>query len=36
MIGYGVIWQPVASVSALATIGAGAAVYHLWLRPRQA
>jgi APA family basic amino acid/polyamine antiporter len=34
MIGYGVIWQPVASVSALATIGAGAAVYHLWLRPR--
>ncbi|MGA2741430.1 MAG: amino acid permease [Bryobacteraceae bacterium] len=35
MIAYGVIWQPVASVTALATIGAGAAVYHLWLRPRE-
>lgn len=35
MIGYGIIWQPVASVTALATIGAGAAVYHLWLRPRK-
>ena len=33
MIGYGVIWQPLASITALATIGAGAAVYHLWLRP---
>jgi len=27
MIVYGVIWQPMASVSALATIGAGAAVW---------
>ena len=36
MIGYGVIWQPVASVTALATIGTGAAVYHLWLRPQKA
>jgi len=36
MIVYGIVWQPVASVTALATIGAGAAVYHVWLRPRQA
>jgi hypothetical protein len=34
MIAYGIVWQPVASVTALATIGAGAAVYHVWLRPR--
>jgi APA family basic amino acid/polyamine antiporter len=34
MIAYGIVWQPLASVTALATIGAGAAVYHLWLRPR--
>ncbi len=34
MIAYGIIWQPVASVTALATIGAGAAVYHFWLRPQ--
>jgi len=34
MIGYGIILQPAASITALATIGAGAAVYHLWLRPR--
>jgi APA family basic amino acid/polyamine antiporter len=34
MIAYGIVWQPVASVTALATIGTGAAVYHLWLRPR--
>jgi APA family basic amino acid/polyamine antiporter len=34
MIGYGIIWQPTASITALATIGAGAAVYHVWLRPR--
>jgi len=33
MIVYGIIWQPAASVTALVTIGAGAAVYHLWLRP---
>ena len=36
MIAYGIVWQPVASVTALATIGAGAAVYHVWLRPRAA
>jgi APA family basic amino acid/polyamine antiporter len=35
MIAYGIVWQPVASVTALATIGAGAAVYHVWLRPRE-
>ncbi len=35
MIGYGIIWQPKASITALATIGAGAAVYHFWLRPRR-
>jgi len=35
MIAYGIVWQPVASVTALATIGTGAAVYHLWLRPRE-
>ena len=34
MIGYGIVWQPVASVTALATISTGAAVYHVWLRPR--
>lgn len=34
MIAYGIVWQPVASLTALATIGAGAAVYHLWLRPQ--
>ena len=28
MIVYGVIWQPKASLTALATIAAGAAVYH--------
>ena len=27
MIGYGMVWQPVASIGALATIGAGAAVW---------
>jgi APA family basic amino acid/polyamine antiporter len=36
MIGYGIIWQPAASVAALGTIGAGAAVYQLRLRPRAA
>jgi len=35
MIGYGIVWQPLASVTALVTIGAGAAVYHVWLRPQQ-
>ncbi len=33
-IGYGIIWQPAASLTALGTIGIGAAIYHLWLRPR--
>ena len=28
MIVYGIIWQPKASLTALATIGIGAAVYH--------
>jgi APA family basic amino acid/polyamine antiporter len=36
MIGYGIIWQPKASLTALATIAAGAAVYHFILRPRRA
>jgi APA family basic amino acid/polyamine antiporter len=36
MIGYGVISRPTASITALATIGAGAAVYHFRLRPRGA
>ena len=36
MIVYGIVWQPVASITAMATIGAGAAVYHFWLRPRAA
>jgi APA family basic amino acid/polyamine antiporter len=34
MIVYGVIWQPKASLAALATIGAGAAIYHFGLRRR--
>jgi basic amino acid/polyamine antiporter, APA family len=34
MILYGVIWQPTASLAALATIGAGAAIYHFGLRSR--
>ncbi|HWB98183.1 MAG TPA: amino acid permease [Bryobacteraceae bacterium] len=33
MIAYGLIWQPVASLTALATIGLGAAVYHFRIRP---
>src|SRR5205814_6453441 len=33
MIVYGVIWQPKASLSALATIALGAAVYHFRVRP---
>jgi basic amino acid/polyamine antiporter, APA family len=33
MIVYGIIWQPKASLTALATIGAGAAVYHFGVRP---
>ncbi len=32
MIVYGLIWQPKASLMALATIGAGAAIYHFQLR----
>jgi len=33
MIVYGLIWQPKASLAALATIGAGAAVYHFRVKP---
>jgi APA family basic amino acid/polyamine antiporter len=33
---YGVIWQPTASLAAFGTIGAGALVYHIWLRGRNA
>lgn len=33
MVGYGVIWQPLPSLTALATVLAGAAVYHFGLRP---
>ena len=32
MMVYGVIWQPVASLTALATVGAGALVYHFGVR----
>ena len=32
MIGYGVVWQPKASLTALGTIGLGALVYHYGLR----
>jgi len=34
MMIYGVIWKPVASLTALATVGAGALVYHFWIRER--
>ena len=30
---YGIIWQPKASLTALATIGVGAAVYHFGVKP---
>jgi len=36
MMVYGVIWQPVASLAALAIVGAGALVYHFGLRARRA
>ena len=36
MMGYGVVWQPVASLTALATVGAGALVYHFGVRARRA
>jgi APA family basic amino acid/polyamine antiporter len=36
MMGYGIIWQPKASIMAIATITAGAAVYHFGLRERKA
>ncbi|MFN7997982.1 MAG: amino acid permease [Bryobacteraceae bacterium] len=36
MIAYGIMSRPAPSITALATIGAGAAVYHFWLRPRRA
>ena len=32
MMVYGVIWQPRASLTALATVGVGALVYHYWVR----
>ena len=32
---YGVINQPLASLTAFATVGAGALVYRFWLKPRQ-
>jgi APA family basic amino acid/polyamine antiporter len=35
MMGYGVIWQPAASLTALATVGAGALVYHFGVRARR-
>src|SRR5271157_473336 len=35
MMVYGVIWQPVASLTALATVGAGALVYHFGVRARR-
>jgi energy-converting hydrogenase Eha subunit G len=31
---YGVIWQPLASLTALATVGAGALVYRYGVRAR--
>jgi basic amino acid/polyamine antiporter, APA family len=34
MMVYGVIWQPLPSLTALATVAAGALVYRLWVRPR--
>ena len=34
MMTYGIIQQPVASMTALATVGAGALVYRFWIRPR--
>ncbi|MCC6860415.1 MAG: amino acid permease [Bryobacterales bacterium] len=36
MIGYGVVWQPKASLMALATMAVGAAVYHFSLARRKA
>jgi APA family basic amino acid/polyamine antiporter len=36
MIGYGLIWQPKASLAALGTIAAGAAVYHFGVRKQSA
>jgi APA family basic amino acid/polyamine antiporter len=35
MMVYGVIWQPAASLTALATVGAGALVYHFGVRARR-
>jgi len=32
MMTYGVISNPVASLTAFATVGAGALVYHFWVR----
>jgi len=35
MMGYGLIGQPKASLTAAATIAAGAAVYHFFVRPQK-
>jgi hypothetical protein len=35
MMVYGVIWQPAASLTALATVGVGALVYHFGVRARR-
>jgi basic amino acid/polyamine antiporter, APA family len=35
MMVYGVVWQPAASLTALATVGAGALVYHFGVRARR-
>jgi basic amino acid/polyamine antiporter, APA family len=35
MMVYGIIWQPKASLTALATVAAGALVYHFGLRPSE-
>jgi len=35
MMVYGIVWQPAASLTALATVGAGALVYHFGVRARR-
>ncbi|HXB74121.1 MAG TPA: hypothetical protein VNY05_38130 [Candidatus Acidoferrales bacterium] len=34
MMVYGIVWQPLASLTALATVGAGALVYRYGVRAR--
>jgi len=34
MMVYGIVWQPLASLTALATVGAGAVVYRYGVRAR--